>query len=155
MHFVPDGVFAPATLVAGVPARAEVAARATVVNDGAVATASADVRFDVFDAAGGLVASATAHGGPLAPGATATVAVDATLSIPTPQLWSQASPYLYAVRATLVPPGTAAVAVVPGASAAGDTVNVSVGVRNASWTADNGFFLNGRHTSVDCHAPLP
>jgi beta-galactosidase/beta-glucuronidase len=142
LHFVPDGIFAAAKVLApisnGQTAQAIIGARATVTNDGISASPEFQVRFDVFDTTGKKVASAqtpTAQGSTLAPGTSTTVT--APVSLAPANVWSTARPYLYTVKATLVAAG-----------ADGDSVNETVGFHSTKWTADNGFYLNEEHFKI-------
>ena len=129
LAFVEHGVFVPAELPAG---STTAAASAEFENFGAAAAAA--VRFDVFDAAGALVATATtAAAAPPANGG-GTVVVTAPLALPPDvALWSVAAPALFRVCATLVSAG----------GGVEDSVNVTVGFKRVGWDANAGFSLNG------------
>ena len=136
LHFSPDGVFAPATVLSpvsnGQAAKASIDARATVNNEGAGPEAHFAVRFDVFDATGKKVATAQTNSSSLAPGRLNTVSVP--IEVSPANLWSTHRPYLYTVKATIVSDGSE-----------GDSVNETIGIYAAEWTADRGFYLNDEH----------
>ena len=91
------------------------------------------VNFTIFDADGKQVASGKSDTWPLDGGAGHLASLNA--SIENAELWSSARPYLYTMQAQIVE--TAPMAMIT------DEVNVSFGIRDAKWTADKGFFLNG------------
>lgn len=101
-----------------------------VVNEGKD-TESAKVSWQILDASGKVVATAEAGAQPVpVDGATAFAA---TANVENAALWSVEMPSLY----------TAIVTVSKGATAR-DAERVSFGVRTAEFTADKGFFLNGK-----------
>ena len=59
--------------------------------------------------------------------------LDNTMTIEKAEVWSPARPYLYTMKCDLW------------AGVVTDTINFTFGVRNASWDANKGFFLNGVH----------
>lgn len=89
---------------------------------------------EIFDAANNLVLrrDLTAY---IAPGRTSklTLAGD----IPNPRLWEPDYPHLYRVVCTLDVDGKKI-----------DTAEIPLGIRTVRWTADEGFFINGRHLKL-------
>lgn len=106
-------------------------ASTAIVNSGS-ATKAFTLTTNILDPAGNKVATvstdATAKAGQ-------TVTVDQTLpQISSPQLWSPSSPNRYTAVTTVVSDGKTV-----------DTYCTRFGIRSLSWTADQGFFLNGEH----------
>jgi beta-galactosidase/beta-glucuronidase len=132
LHFSPDGVFAPATVLSpvsnGQATKARIDARATVANYGS-SSAQFAVRFDVFDTTGKKVATAQTKASSLALDGSSTVS--APITVAPANLWSTKRPYLYTVKATILSGG-----------ADGDSVNETIGIYTTSWTPDSGFYLN-------------
>lgn len=129
LNFVENGVWIPPELPAD---STSVVASAEFQNLGSV-TATASVRFSVFDSSGALIANATTA--PVTAPAGDASTVIATVSIALPGdilLWSLASPTLYTVTSSLF----------SGAQCV-DVVNVTVGFRRVKWDSDTGFYLNG------------
>ena len=93
------------------------------------------VRWQIFDQAGKVVASAEAPPQSLAPDGSATFASSANLTNPT--LWSPETPNLYSAVVTLESAGKPR-----------DAERVRFGVRTIAWDADQGFFLNGRPVKI-------
>lgn len=108
---------------------ADVLVTAQVKNDSAV-PAHAPVSFELCDAAGRRVASASAYAGLLAPGAAASVA--AKLTVTSPKLWHPDSPYLYTLVTEVVRDGKVV-----------DTERTKLGIRSVAFDND-GFHLNGK-----------
>jgi hypothetical protein len=112
--------------------RGRVAVQTEIRNDGSREQA-VTVLTDVVDARGRKVARlprVTLH---VAAGQTAT-AQQRSASIPRPALWSPETPVLYRAVTRLVVGGQVR-----------DRFDTGFGFRWFSWTADRGFFLNGRH----------
>jgi beta-galactosidase/beta-glucuronidase len=78
----------------------------------------ADIRLTLVDADGAAVASGEG--------------ADAVLTVKQPDLWSAETPYLYTLRADAVAGGVVT-----------DSVSVRVGIRQARFDPDNGFYING------------
>ena len=156
LHFSPDGVFAPATVLspvsAGQAAKARIDARATVANHGS-SSAQFAVRFDVFDTATGKkVATAQTETSTLALDGSSTVS--APIAVAPANLWSTTRPYLYTVRATILSQSESESESEFGGSDSptllsdGDSVNETIGIYTTSWTADSGFYLNADHFKI-------
>jgi hypothetical protein len=64
---------------------------------------------------------------------------------PTPQveLWNLERPYLYTVQTALTTP-----------SGMSDSINTTIGVRSALFSADSGFVLNGADKFPSCFLPM-
>jgi beta-galactosidase len=105
-----------------------------VRNDGKDA-ADAKVTWKILDASGGTVATAEAESQQIA--ADGAAHYTATAKLPNPKLWSPDEPNLY----------TAIVTVESGGKAT-DAERVNFGVRTAKFTADKGFFLNGKPLKI-------
>lgn len=105
-----------------------------VVNDGAQSE-SARVTWKIVDTAGKTVATAEAAAQTIA--ADGSVSFTATAKLTNPVLWSIDEPNLYA-----------AVVTVESAGKSRDAERVSFGVRTAVFTADKGFFLNGKPMKI-------
>jgi beta-galactosidase len=101
-----------------------------IINEGKQAE-NARVAWQIVDAAGKTVATAEAPGQSVQVDEPA--AFTATARLENPALWSVEEPHLYA-----------AIVTVSTGSTARDAERVSFGVRTAEFTADKGFFLNGK-----------
>ena len=107
----------------------------TVVQNEGTKPENCRVRWQIFDAAGKVVASADT-----APQSVATdvsVTFKTTANIPTPTRWSPETPYLYSAVATVESEGKTR-----------DAERVTFGVRDIRWDADKGFFLNGKPVKI-------
>jgi beta-galactosidase len=98
-------------------------------------TESASVSWQIVDASGNTVATASSAAQPVA--VDASVAFTATATLPHPSLWSVDAPNLY----------TAVVSVTANGKPR-DAERVTFGVRTAEFTADRGFFLNGKPLKI-------
>ena len=96
---------------------------------------SARVKWQIVDASGKPVATAEAPAQTVGSDSTATF--NATAKLPNPALWSVETPNLYQAIVTLEADGKAR-----------DAERVSFGVRTAKFTADKGFFLNGKPVKI-------
>ena len=96
---------------------------------------SAAVTWQIVDANGNTVATASAAAQPVA--VDANVVFSATATLPHPALWSVDSPNLYT-----------AVVTVKSGDKVRDAERVTFGVRTAKFTADHGFFLNGKPLKI-------
>ena len=113
-------------------ASSEVAAETEIRNDG-TAPATVRVRTRIEDARGRFVAALPDKLVQLAPGATA-FATQQSAPIMRPRLWSPETPNLYHAVTSLIVGGQER-----------DRYSTEFGFRWFKWTADQGFFLNGRH----------
>jgi len=107
---------------------------ATVMNQGAQ-PANARVSWKIVDASGATVATVEAPSQPVAPDGSANYA--ATAKLANPALWSVDSPNLYTAIVTVETDGKVR-----------DAERVNFGVRTAVFTADKGFFLNGKSIKI-------
>ena len=96
---------------------------------------SASVSWQILDANGNAVATASGPAQQVA--VDAGVAFTTTASLPHPALWSVDSPNLYTAIVTVKTNGTIR-----------DAERVTFGVRTAQFTADHGFFLNGKPLKI-------
>jgi beta-galactosidase len=106
----------------------------TVKNDGA-APANAKVSWKILDPSGKQVATAEAAAQSIAADGSATYT--ATAKLASPALWSVDTPNLYSAVVTVEADGKAL-----------DAEKVNFGVRTAQFTADKGFFLNGKSLKI-------
>lgn len=113
-------------------ASGKVAIETEIRNDGAK-PARLSLRTEIIDAAGQSIAILDDKPRKIAPGATLTVS-QMSRPIERPALWSPESPTLYRAVTTLCADGRAV-----------DRYETPFGFRWIEWTADQGFFLNGRH----------
>ncbi len=103
----------------------------TLVSNGEAGAASIQVKTDIADASGKIVATQTQ---PASINAGETQPFLSTLSVPAPHRWNgRKDPYLY----------TATVSLVQGATA-GDSLQQPLGLRTVDITEDQGFLLNGQ-----------
>ena len=93
----------------------------------------------MFDATGKTVAAAQTNASSLAPGDSGTVSVP--IAVAPANLWSTHRPYLYTVQATIVSGGSD-----------GDSVNETIGIYTAEWTADSWGDFVFVHTIVVHHS---
>jgi hypothetical protein len=91
------------------------------------------LRTEILDSVGRRVTAMSGGVMRLAPGAMTTVS-QLSRSIPKPSLWSPETPVLYKAVTTVMADGRAV-----------DRFETSFGFRWIEWTADRGFFLNGKH----------
>ncbi len=107
----------------------------TVVENESKQTERARVIWRILDAAGKTVATAEAPERSVAAEGSATFTASARLA--NPELWSVEAPNLYTAVATVEAGGKVR-----------DAEQVSFGVRTAEFTADHGFFLNGKQLKI-------
>ncbi|HTT25010.1 MAG TPA: beta-galactosidase GalA [Candidatus Binatia bacterium] len=105
-----------------------------VQNEGAQAE-TCRVRWQIFDAAGKIVATADSAAQPVAVDGSAVFT--ASTNLPSPALWSPETPNLYSAVVTLEIAGKAC-----------DAERITFGVRDIRWDPDKGFFLNGKHVLI-------
>ena len=105
-----------------------------VQNDGKQAE-TARVKWQVVDAAGKTVAEAESPAQSVAVDGSATF--NATAKLPNPALWSIETPNLYQAIVTVAAGGKTR-----------DAERVNFGVRTVKFTADKGFFLNGKPVKI-------
>ncbi|MEP7005063.1 MAG: glycoside hydrolase family 2 TIM barrel-domain containing protein [Sphingomonas bacterium] len=113
-------------------ASGKVAVETEIRNDGS-APATVMVQTRIVDAGGKPLATLPARRIDVAPGATA-IASQISASISNPKLWSPETPTLYRAVTTLSVDGRER-----------DRFETEFGFRWFEWTADRGFFLNGKH----------
>mmetsp|Transcript_74736 Transcript_74736/g.167608 ORF Transcript_74736/g.167608 Transcript_74736/m.167608 type:complete len:905 (-) Transcript_74736:54-2768(-) len=142
VHVEQDGLFAYSNLTwsaTGNPS-AVMHTSAAITNAGTQAS-SVCVTFSLKAADGSPVAAETVHNDTLLsvpPGGSVTAA--AILRVPSPKLWTAATPSLYTVSAT-VHQGDCSKGPI-------DTVEASHGFRSLRYDANSGFFLNNEHFKV-------
>jgi beta-galactosidase len=107
----------------------------TIVRNEGKQFESCRVRWQIFDAAGKVVASADAQ--PQRIAVDGSTAFAASANLPSPALWSPETPNLY----------TAVVSVESGGKVR-DAERISFGIRDIKWDADKGFFLNGKSVKI-------
>jgi beta-galactosidase len=108
---------------------------ATIVKNDGNRAETAKVKWQIVDAAGKNVAYAEAPAQSVA--ADGSVTFNATAKLPNPSLWSVDQPNLYSVVVTVEAGGKAR-----------DAERINFGVRTATFTADKGFFLNGKSIKI-------
>ena len=133
-HIVPWGTFVTTPSVSAQSATVHV--RTTVTNESA-GSAKLSLRVRIITPSGVLAGKDIASAAPaeVAPGATADLDAETTLS--KPDRWDMDHPVLYTVRATLLRDGKAV-----------DEEVVPFGIREFNFDADKGFFLNGVHHKI-------
>ncbi|MEI7911728.1 MAG: glycoside hydrolase family 2 TIM barrel-domain containing protein [Verrucomicrobiota bacterium] len=141
LHVAWNGTFVTTpTLEANKGASSTANIKTEVRNDSATPR-KATVRTDILDAKGVKVATATSA---LLVPAKETVTFDQTTPpVVRPKLWSPEEPNLYQAVTTLLDGTTIT-----------DTYETTFGFRCVNWTADRGFFLNGKHvwlSGADVH----
>jgi beta-galactosidase len=107
----------------------------TIVKNEGMQAETVKVKWQIVDSAGKAVASAEAPAQPVA--VDGTVTFGATTKLPNPLLWSVDAPNLYSAIVTVESGGKTL-----------DAERVSFGVRMAKFTADKGFFLNGKPVKI-------
>lgn len=119
-----------------ISAQKAVVAAETGIRNTSDNAASVSVKTEIFDKTGALVASGNSPSQELAAGSN--ICVSQTLpAISNPKLWSPDSPYLYTVKTSVIKNGTSV-----------DSKTTRIGLRWMEWTADKGFFLNGKHLKL-------
>lgn len=146
-----DGIFSPSFVTGAYTARAtpaegmsaaSVTFAPVITVEGVGAPASPAELFSVgvsLYAADGvtLLAASARAAGNATPGASTTLSLD-SLSVANVELWTIARPYLHVLVATLFDSGGAPL----------DAANISVGVRDVRWDADEGAFINEQHVKL-------
>ena len=117
-------------------ARAKATVTTEVANQGKKAV-KADAEITLFDADGKAVASATKKGLKVTPKGTE---FTASFTVDKPHLWSNTDPYLYTCVTKLKDAKTGKVI---------DEYSQKVGIRYFEFTADKGFFLNGKNMKIN------
>jgi len=117
-------------------ARAEIAVRTRIENDGAEPRQGV-LASAVVEPGGGLVTRVET---PFSVGAGQTLDLEQTLTLDAPRLWSVESPHLYTLRSVISDGGTRAVT--------HDLADTPFGIRSTAWDADRGFLLNGRSVKL-------
>ncbi|MCD8305870.1 MAG: DUF4982 domain-containing protein [Prevotella sp.] len=108
----------------------------TDIENSSLAGVSCDVRTMLLDADGNIVAKANDSGAFIEAKDKAHLA-NIKISLDNPHLWDTADPYLYTVRTEVLVGGEVA-----------DTYLTRTGIRKVEFTADKGFFLNGRNIKL-------
>ncbi len=107
----------------------------TIVQNQGTKAETCRARWQIFDAAGKVVASGDAPPKSVAPDGSASFV--ATANIQNPTRWSPEVPYLYSAVVTVESGGKAR-----------DAERITFGVRGIKWDADKGFFLNGKSVKL-------
>jgi beta-galactosidase len=107
----------------------------TIVRNEGRQAETAKVKWQIVDPSGKTVANVEALAQSVA--ADGAVSFGATAKLPSPSLWSVDAPNLYYAIVTVESGGKAR-----------DAERVSFGVRTAKFTADKGFFLNGKSVKI-------
>jgi beta-galactosidase len=107
----------------------------TIVKNEGSQSESAKVKWQIVDSAGKTVASAEAPAQSIV--VDGAVSFSATAKLPSPSLWSVEAPNLYSAIVTVESGGKTR-----------DAERVTFGVRTAKFTADKGFFLNGKSVKI-------
>ncbi|HEY5003251.1 MAG TPA: glycoside hydrolase family 2 TIM barrel-domain containing protein, partial [Ktedonobacteraceae bacterium] len=107
----------------------------TEVKNESIVTKQVTLTTTIVDASNAVVQTLTTTSS-LTAGATHTFAQSTTVA--NPHLWSPETPYLYSI-ASSVQDGTTAV----------DSYQTPFGIRSVTWSASQGFFLNGKHRYFD------
>ncbi len=108
----------------------------TEIENSSLEGVSCEVRTTLLDAEGNIVAKANDSGAFIEAKATAHLK-NIKMNIDRPHLWDIADPYLYTVRTEILAGGETV-----------DTYLTRTGIRRAEFTADKGFFLNGRNIKL-------
>jgi beta-galactosidase len=132
-HVAHDGTYVITTLNSGFTA-ARVNAQITVVND-SLTPGQYNVTNVIEDPAGKQVAEVVDT--KLAVQAGSSEVASADLPVAHPSLWSTETPVLYKLVTTIRQAGKVV-----------DTCETRFGIRQVEWTADHGFFLNGKHVEI-------
>lgn len=136
MHIITDGIQFSSELNSDYSS-AKLNINATAKNDGDDPTGGAiSMRCDIIDAEGHTVA--TSKGMTMESiKSRETTTSHIEINLNKPQLWSIDSPYLYTLRTILYDNGKQI-----------DCVDTKVGIRELRFSADEGFFLNGKHVKI-------
>lgn len=136
LHVAPDGLFArtSASRSGASTWQGTAAPSVTVFNNGSL-PAQATATFTLYDAAGAAVGSAGTAAAVAVPahGGVATLEASTPIVVAGVALWSVQTPTLYTMSVEL---------------SSGDAVTAAVGFREAAWSADDGFALNGRRLEL-------
>jgi beta-galactosidase len=114
--------------------KAVVTARINVTNK-AIESSAFQVRNTIVNPQGEVVASQTSEGYLLAPMHTQEYTM--AMTVEHPLLWDLDTPHLYEVKTEIVRDEEVL-----------DRYSTTFGIRTIEWTADKGFFLNGRHVKI-------
>jgi beta-galactosidase len=131
LHIAQYGIFASSEMIGP---DAEVTARVTIKNDGKT-TENFRIEHSLVDVSGKTVASGTVEKLNLKP--VVSQEYYCKMKLTNPNLWSPDSPYLYKLK-TKVLSGEKVV----------DQMETNLGIRTIRFTADEGFFLNGKHLKL-------
>lgn len=131
LHVAYSGTYVTTPQVSDAEACVEV--ETTIVNDGE-AVDGAVLESRILDSKGRRVAVASE---PFAAAAGDTVTVRMLLRVANPELWDTEHPYMYDMRSRITVGGKTI-----------DTYRTPFGIRTFSFSADNGFILNGRRMKI-------
>lgn len=108
--------------------------KATVLNDNTQSIRNIKVRNSILDHKGKEVASSEST---LSVNAKTTYTKEQEIVIPSPELWSVESPYLYTLKSTILVNGKET-----------DAVFTDMGIRTIEYHVDHGFLLNGKQVKM-------
>jgi beta-galactosidase len=131
LHIAQYGIFASSEMIGP---DAEITARVTIKNDGKT-TENFRIEHSLVDVSGKTVASGTVE--KLNQKPVVSQEYYCKMKLTNPNLWSPDSPYLYKLK-TKVLSGEKVV----------DQMETNLGIRTIRFTADEGFFLNGKHLKL-------
>ena len=131
LHIAQYGIFASSELDGP---NAMVTARATIKTDGKT-TEKFRIEHSIVDANGNTVASGTVENLSLKP--VVSEEYFCKIQVTNPNLWSPDSPYLYKLKTKVISGGNVV-----------DQSETNIGIRTIRFTANEGFFLNGKHLKL-------
>ncbi|MBQ0056023.1 MAG: DUF4982 domain-containing protein [Bacteroidales bacterium] len=133
VHVVTDGTFVRCKFEDGNMQKATLTATAEIMNS-SLTTKHADLHFTLLDADGNIVCTESVTLGRdinILP--KATLSWEVSMDVDNPHLWDVDDPYLYTLRTEVITDGKVC-----------DTYDTKTGFRDIKFTAEEGFFLNGR-----------
>ncbi|MBV5314184.1 MAG: DUF4982 domain-containing protein [Prolixibacteraceae bacterium] len=131
LHIAQYGIFASSELEGS---NAIVTARTTIKNDGK-SVENFRIEHSLVDASGKIVASGTVDNLNLKP--VVSQEYFCKIKLTNPNLWSPDSPYLYKLKTKVFSGGNVV-----------DQYETNIGIRTIHFTANEGFFLNGKHLKL-------
>jgi beta-galactosidase len=131
LHIGQYGIFASSELE---DSNAIVTAHATIKNDGK-GIENFRIEYGILDAGGNTIASVTVENLSLKP--VVSQEYSCKIKVNNPKLWSPDSPYLYKLKTKVISEGIVV-----------DQYETNIGIRTIRFTANEGFFLNGKHLKL-------
>ena len=113
---------------------ATVYVKATVLNDNSKSIKDIIIRNSILDQDGIQVASSESI---ISINTKSNYTKEQEIEVPTPELWSVESPYLYTLKSTILENGKET-----------DVVFTTMGIRTIAYDVDNGFLLNGKQVKM-------